>query len=203
MGGCRSDRRSAASSFSRVEFRLWRLTRHFGFGLVRGAARRGGPGSRIVNTSIDIKHAGRRSPRSRPSSPQSTSPGHAGSAALAVPAPCPPRLRAGPRFGEAAGEWEQRSFISRGRERASPNTFVRAHKNAILLAPEPRRMSALRDRSPRCFNGLPYHCGFPQVKIVCQQIWGIPFTILRSRKRVTRRHRLGLQTALEQQDARI
>jgi hypothetical protein len=31
----------------------------------------------------------------------------------------------------------------------------------------------------------------------------IPFTILRSRKRVTRRHRLGLQTALEQQDARI
>ena len=47
------------------------------------------------------------------------SPGHAGSAALAVPAPCPPWLRAGPRFGEEAGEWEQRSFISRGREQAS------------------------------------------------------------------------------------
>ena len=45
------------------------------------------------------------------------SPGHAGSAALAVPAPCPPWLRAGPRFGEEAGEWEQRSFIGRGRER--------------------------------------------------------------------------------------
>src|SRR5215467_8772713 len=26
--------------------------------------------------------------------------------------------------------------------------------------------------NPRCFNGLPYHCGFPQVRIVCQQIRG-------------------------------
>ena len=29
-----------------------------------------------------------------------------------------------------------------------------------------------RSRNPRCFNGLPYHCGFPQIKIVCQQIRG-------------------------------
>ena len=32
-------------------------------------------------------------------------------------------------------------------------------------------------------RGLPYRCEFPQVKIVCQQIRGIPFTILRSRNR--------------------
>src|SRR5215469_10227045 len=31
-------------------------------------------------------------------------------------------------------------------------------------------MSARRGRNQRCFNGLPYHCGFPQVRIVCQQI---------------------------------
>jgi len=29
-----------------------------------------------------------------------------------------------------------------------------------------------RGRNPRCFNGLPYRCGFPQIKIVCQQIRG-------------------------------
>jgi hypothetical protein len=29
-----------------------------------------------------------------------------------------------------------------------------------------------RGRNPRCFNGLPYHCGFPQITIVCQQIRG-------------------------------
>src|SRR5215472_4381037 len=29
-----------------------------------------------------------------------------------------------------------------------------------------------RSRNPRCFNGLPYHTGFPQVRIVCQQIRG-------------------------------
>jgi hypothetical protein len=32
-----------------------------------------------------------------------------------------------------------------------------------------------RDRDPSCFNGLPYRRGFPQIKIVCQQIQGIPF----------------------------
>src|SRR6516162_11957210 len=34
-----------------------------------------------------------------------------------------------------------------------------------------------RGRNPRCFNGLPYRCEFPQIKIVCQQKRGIPFTI--------------------------
>ena len=41
-----------------------------------------------------------------------------------------------------------------------------------LLAPVTRRMSARRNRNPRCFNDLPYHYGFLQVKIVCQQIRG-------------------------------
>src|SRR5260370_10807690 len=27
-----------------------------------------------------------------------------------------------------------------------------------------------RDINPSCVNGLPYHCGFPEIKIVCQQI---------------------------------
>jgi len=43
-------------------------------------------------------------------------------------------------------------------------------------------MSAWRDRSPRCFNGLPYHCGFPQIKIVCQQIRGIPLECFSTRR---------------------
>ena len=30
-----------------------------------------------------------------------------------------------------------------------------------------------RSRNPRCFNGLPYHCGFPQVRIACRQIRGV------------------------------
>ena len=29
-----------------------------------------------------------------------------------------------------------------------------------------------RGRNPRCFNGLPYRCEFPQITIVCQQIRG-------------------------------
>jgi hypothetical protein len=35
---------------------------------------------------------------------------------------------------------------------------------------------------PSCFNGLPYHCGFPQIKIVCQQIRGIPFECFSTRR---------------------
>ena len=35
-----------------------------------------------------------------------------------------------------------------------------------------------RGRNPRCFNGLPYHCGLPQIKIVCQQIWGHSVRVL-------------------------
>jgi hypothetical protein len=31
-----------------------------------------------------------------------------------------------------------------------------------------------RGRNPRCSHSLPYRCGFPHVKIVCQQIRGIP-----------------------------
>ena len=31
------------------------------------------------------------------------------------------------------------------------------------------------------FNGLPYHCGFPHVRIVCQQIRGIPFECFSAR----------------------
>jgi hypothetical protein len=30
----------------------------------------------------------------------------------------------------------------------------------------------------RCFNGLPYHCGFPQIKILCQQIRGHSVRVL-------------------------
>ena len=79
-----------------------------------------------------------------------------------------------------------------------------------------------RGRNPRCFNGLPYRCEFPQVKIVCQQIRGHSvhnFAVAKSltqslswaawyskrqrtphhtprgpRPSVTRRHRLALQT---------
>src|SRR5215469_9116160 len=35
-----------------------------------------------------------------------------------------------------------------------------------------------RGRNPRCFNGLPYRCGFPQIKIVCQQIRGHSVRVL-------------------------
>jgi hypothetical protein len=35
-----------------------------------------------------------------------------------------------------------------------------------------------RGRGPRCFNGLPYHCGFPQIEIVCQQIRGHSVRVL-------------------------
>src|SRR5215472_14836706 len=33
------------------------------------------------------------------------------------------------------------------------------------------------DCRTRCFDGLPYHCGFPQVRIVCQQIRGARSTL--------------------------
>ena len=46
------------------------------------------------------------------------------------------------------------------------------YPEAALLAPVTQRMSAGRGGNPRCFNGLPYHCGFPQVRIVCQRIRG-------------------------------
>ena len=39
-----------------------------------------------------------------------------------------------------------------------------------MLAGECAGAQRQEQRSPRCFNGLRYHCGFPQVKIVCQQI---------------------------------
>src|SRR5215469_8567608 len=35
-----------------------------------------------------------------------------------------------------------------------------------------------RGRNPRCFNGLPYRCGFPQITIVCQQIRGHTVRVL-------------------------
>ena len=58
---------------------------------------------------------------------------------------------------------------SREAEREPPGA------NLTLLAPVLDECPPDRDRNPRCFNGLPYRCGFPQVKIVCQQIRGIPF----------------------------
>ena len=57
-------------------------------------------------------------------------------------------------------------------------------KRAIALDDEPLALnpcgrpgstpetSMNRGRNQRCVNGLPYHCGFPQVRIVCQQIRG-------------------------------
>ena len=35
-----------------------------------------------------------------------------------------------------------------------------------------------RDRNPSCFNGLPCHRGFPQIKMVCQQIRGHSVRVL-------------------------
>ena len=55
---------------------------------------------------------------------------------------------------------------SREAEREPPGA------NLTLLAPVLDECPPDRDRNPRCFNGLPYRCGFPQVKIVCQQIRG-------------------------------
>jgi hypothetical protein len=44
-----------------------------------------------------------------------------------------------------------------------------------LLVLVARRLSACRDRNSRHFNSLPYYGRFPQIKIACQQIRGIPF----------------------------
>ena len=35
-------------------------------------------------------------------------------------------------------------------------------------------MTVSLNRCPSCFNGLSYRCGFPQIKIVRQEIRGIP-----------------------------
>jgi hypothetical protein len=54
--------------------------------------------------------------------------------------------------------------------RALSSRFVAADKWGKV--PSSRRWRVTPPRNPRCFNGLPYRCEFPQVKIVCQQIRG-------------------------------
>src|SRR5215470_18048475 len=70
-------------------------------------------------------------------------------------------------------EWGQSSaFVDRpsstGAFRCGQKTLSCWHQYLDECPPD-------RGRNPRCFNGLPCHCEFPQIKIVCQQIRGIPF----------------------------
>src|SRR5215469_11202169 len=58
------------------------------------------------------------------------------------------------------------------------NTAVQAVRSTTLAAVWLSDEPVGRGRNPRCFNGLPYRCGFPQITIVCQQIRGHTVRVL-------------------------
>jgi len=70
--------------------------------------------------------------------------------------------------------WDRGSVVGGGLMSYAPRLSMRA-KTLSCWHKYLDEFPSDRGRGPRCFNGLPYHCGVPQRKIVCQQIRGIPF----------------------------
>ena len=64
------------------------------------------------------------------------------------------------------------------RRRLFPTAFPRGKKTLSCWHQYLDECPPDRGRNPRCFNGLPYRCRFPQITIVCQQIRGHTVRVL-------------------------